>query len=70
LTIRAERKAEEGRTYLYNCRRHGQIERLVRLPEGLDATGNVQAQFTNGVLHISLPKAAEAKPRKIALQSR
>lgn len=68
LFVRAERKAEQGRAYLYNGRWFGQFERVINLPEAVN-TNDVEATFTNGVLCVRFPKAAEAKPRKISLNA-
>jgi len=68
LTIRGERKPAEGRAYLINGRSYGRFERVMTLPEPVDTEG-VQARLTNGVLSVTFPKSAEAKPRKIALQT-
>ena len=37
LTIRADRRPEEGRAYLYNSRAFGSFERAIVLPEAVDA---------------------------------
>lgn len=68
LFIRGERKPDEGRRYLFNGRPHGRFEKVVTLPEAVD-TEAVQADLTNGVLRIDLPKSPEAKPRKITLRT-
>jgi len=68
LTIRSERKPQEGRKYLYNGRSFGRFEQVVNLPEAIDAEA-VQARLKNGVLFIDLPKSPEAKPRKISVQA-
>jgi HSP20 family protein len=68
LTIRAERRAEEGRAYLYNGRSFGHFERTIVLPEEVD-TENVEATLSNGVLRIDLPKHPAARPRKITLKT-
>jgi HSP20 family protein len=68
LFIRGERKAEPGRQYLYNGRTWGRFERAITLPDEVD-TEAVQAELTQGVLRVSLPKRPEAKPRKITLKS-
>jgi HSP20 family protein len=69
LFIRGERKPEEGRRYLYNGRTYGRFERVINLPAAVNTDG-VQARLTNGVLCVNLPKSPEAKPRKIALETR
>ncbi len=69
LFIRGERKVEEGRQYLYNSRTRGRFERVISLPEEVDGE-NVQAELTDGVLRLALPRTPESKPRKIALKTR
>jgi HSP20 family protein len=68
LFIRGERKPEEGRQYLYNGRAWGRFERVITLPEAVDAD-NVQAELANGILRVALPKSPEAKPKKITLKT-
>ena len=45
-------------------RDHGSFSRSLRLPDRIN-NGKVQAHYKNGVLEIMVPRAAEAKPRKI-----
>jgi HSP20 family protein len=68
LYIRGERKVEEGRQYLYNGRTWGRFEQVITLPDEVDAAA-VQAELSQGVLRLTLPKSPEAKPRKIALRT-
>jgi HSP20 family protein len=68
LHIRGERKAEQGRRYLYNGRSWGRFERAITLPDEV-STGDVQAELSHGVLRLTLPKSPETKPRKITLRS-
>jgi HSP20 family protein len=68
LYLRYHRQPEEGRTYLHNSRTYGKVERVVALPEPVDA-GRIQATLEHGVLRLTLPKSAEALPRKITIQS-
>ena len=49
LFIRGERKPEEGRRYLYNGRSYGRFERVITLPEAVNAD-EVQATLNDGVL--------------------
>ena len=63
-----ERRVEEGRTYLYNGRSFGRFERVITLPEPVDADA-VQAKLANGVLLITCPKSPEARPKRITLQT-
>lgn len=67
LTIKGERKAEsEVKDEDYHrcevC--YGKFSRAVTLPSSVQA-GKVAATYDNGILEITLPKAAEAKPKKI-----
>ncbi|WP_422931778.1 Hsp20/alpha crystallin family protein [Singulisphaera sp. PoT] len=68
LFIRAERKPQEGRRYVYNGRSFGRFERAIALPEAVDAD-NVRATLKDGVLCIELAKRPESKPKKIAIQA-
>jgi HSP20 family protein len=70
LTIKGSRTAEElqeGQTLHRSERGFGQFSRTITLPFAVDAE-KVGATFKNGVLQISLPRAEEDKPRKIAVQ--
>jgi HSP20 family protein len=49
-------------------RRVGSFSRSLRLPERLDAE-KVDAQYRDGVLIVKLPKAPEARARKIAVEA-
>lgn len=51
-----------------NVRWFGQFERIVNLREAVN-TNDVEATLTNGVLSVTFPKAAEAKPKKISLKT-
>jgi len=68
LFIRGQRRPEQGRRYLYDARPYGRFEKVVTLPEAVNAD-EVRAALTNGVLRIDLPKSPEAKPRKITLRT-
>ncbi len=68
LFIRGERKPQEGRRYLYNGRSYGRFERVITLPEAVQAD-DVQATLKDGILSLTLLKSPEAKPKKITLQA-
>lgn len=69
LTLKGERKASFApRTYQRQERGVGRFARELELPYAIE-DGGVQAQLSHGVLTVTLPKAAEARPRKIAVQS-
>jgi len=46
----------------------GGFERSLRLPEFVDAD-KISADFTNGLLTITVPKAQAAQPRKIEIKT-
>jgi HSP20 family protein len=49
-------------------RRFGRYHRAVRLPDRVDGNG-VSATYGDGVLTIQVPKAEDAKPRRIAIEN-
>ena len=73
LTIRGTKPASfdvaaEGELRMFAAERvHGSFERSVRLPEFVDAD-NIEANFTNGLLTVTVPKAQAAQPRKITIR--
>jgi len=69
LTIRGERKTGneiKEENYHRVERRYGAFERTVSLPAQVDSDG-IQADYSNGVLEVRVPKAEQAKPRKIKI---
>jgi len=72
LTIQAQRSTDttEGdeKTWLRRERSTGQFSRTVRLPVSVNSE-EVCAKLADGVLTITLPKAAEAKARKITVKT-
>jgi HSP20 family protein len=67
LTISGERKSESEQREGETVRRErfvGQFSRTVTLPAPVKGDA-VTATYTDGVLTITLPKAEEARPRKI-----
>jgi HSP20 family protein len=68
LTIKAEKRDQEGRNYLHMNRRFGKFEHAITLPDQVDSE-KVDASLADGVLRVVLPKVAQALPRKIALKS-
>ena len=67
LTIEGERKfeSEVSRDQYHRLERgFGSFRRSFTLPTTIDAS-NVQASYVDGVLTITLPQRAEAKPRQI-----
>ena len=70
LTISAERRAAygEGDNVLTQERFDGVISRRLRVPEWVD-TDSVCADYTDGVLTVTLPLAEKAKPRRIEVSA-
>ena len=69
LTIRAERKDEQerrDRNYLLREQRVGVVSRTITLPGRVDVD-KVRAHHEYGELVLTLPKAAESKPRRIPI---
>jgi HSP20 family protein len=69
LTIGAERRPEyeQGQNVLVAERPQVRFTRQLQLGENLD-TQNVQARYANGVLHLTIPVAEAAQPRRIEVQ--
>jgi HSP20 family molecular chaperone IbpA len=58
----------EGYTLAFAEYESGDFERSFRLTDKIDRDG-IEAIFRDGVLHLTLPKAAEEQARKIVVQS-
>jgi len=71
VTIRGERKAEEGvpeERYHRRERQLGSFSRTMGLGERLDAE-HTRATYSSGILRLQLARAPEAMPKKITIQS-
>ena len=70
VTVSGERKSlhREGVAYQRRERGIGKFSRSLRLPVAVDAD-RVEATLRDGVLTLTLPKSAAAKPRKIVVKS-
>ncbi|MEM7288029.1 MAG: Hsp20/alpha crystallin family protein [Actinomycetota bacterium] len=68
LTLTAERtfSPAEGAEVVRTERRHGSLTRSLVLAENLD-TEALSADYANGVLVVTIPVVAEAKPRRIEI---
>lgn len=69
LTISGERKSERESkdAGLYRSERYfGRFQRTVDLPAAV-ADDKVKAEYRDGVLSVTLPKAEEAKPKQISV---
>jgi HSP20 family protein len=72
LTIKGEKKSEtEVKEEDYYCCEHsyGNFYRSISLPSTVDAT-KIEANYEDGILEVSLPKAPEVKPKKIAISAK
>jgi len=72
LTIKGEKKTEsEVKEEDYYCceRSYGSFSRSIALPSNVDAK-KIEASYEDGVLEVSLPKAPEVKPKKIAVSAK
>lgn len=69
LTVRGERKFEqkvEEENYLRMERSYGTFSRSFSLPNSVD-TQAIKAEYTDGVLSVTLPKRAESKPKQVKI---
>lgn len=71
LTVSAERRSRRGDDWepLISERRHGTFRRELYLGQGLD-TSKVEADYTGGVLTLTIPVAETSKPRKVSVTSK
>jgi HSP20 family protein len=68
LTIRGELKNRpDGRDYFLRERTTGNFERILTINTPIEAN-KVEAEFENGVLTLTLPKAEANKPKQIAIK--
>jgi HSP20 family protein len=71
LIIKGERKAEKNlkhEDYIYHELAYGVFERRFSLPEGVKSD-RMKAKFSNGVLEVTVPVPAIAKPKKIEIET-
>jgi HSP20 family protein len=72
LTIRGEvkeEKDEKEKTYHLHERRYGSFSRSISLPSNV-STDKSDAEFENGILTLTLPKAEEAKAKTITVKAK
>jgi len=70
LTLRGERRIDKEvkrESYHRVERAYGSFSRSFTLPSMVD-TERIKAEFKDGVLHLTLPKKEEAKPRQISIK--
>jgi HSP20 family protein len=69
LSLRGERrfeKKDEQENYHFVERSYGSFYRSFALPKNVDGD-SIQAEYKDGVLHVTLPKRPEVKPKKISV---
>lgn len=72
LTLRGEFKQEneqKNATYHIREQRYGSFERSVMLPSDVQ-TDKAKADFENGILTVTLPKAESVKPKTINIKAK
>jgi HSP20 family protein len=72
LTLRGEFKQENEQkdtTYHIREQRYGSFERSIMLPSDVQ-TDKAKADFENGILTITLPKAESVKPKTISIKAK
>ena len=72
LTIKGETRTDaeiKEENYLYRERRYGSFCRALSIPAPV-VTNKAEAEFENGVLTLTLPKAEEVKPRTIKVKAK
>ena len=72
LTLRGEFKSNEddaGANYHLREQRYGVFERSLRLPTDVEID-KAKAEFENGILTITLPKAEAVKPKMISIKAK
>ena len=70
LTLRGERKREtevKEKDFYRTERRYGAFSRSFTLPGSVDAD-KIEADFSGGVLKVTLPKREESKPKQIKVK--
>lgn len=71
LTISAERKDDreaQGRRWHRVEHRYGRFTRTIQLPQDANDQA-IEAVYRQGILHVTVPKAAESKPTRIQVRT-
>jgi HSP20 family protein len=72
LTIKGETRVDEEieeENYVYRERSYGAFSRSLNIPVAIKA-GEAEAEFEDGVLTLTLPKAEEVKPKAIKVKAK
>jgi len=65
---RSGESEEKGKTWHRIERFHGEFRRAIRLGDDVDPE-NVEAEYKDGVLHVTVPKTEKARSKKISIKS-
>jgi len=65
---RKQEKEEKGKTFHRIEQQHGQFRRIIPLDLPVDAD-KVEAEYKDGVLHVTVPKSETAKPKRIEVKA-
>ena len=71
LKVSGERKStreHDDKTHVYTEKSYGKFTRAYKIPNVVD-TRAIEANFQDGVLHVTLPKSESAQPRRIEVKS-
>jgi HSP20 family protein len=71
LTVKGEKhqhREEKEKNYYLTERSYGSFQRSFMLPPDIDQS-KISAEFSNGVLTVTMPKAAQAKPKTIEVKA-
>lgn len=68
ISAKAEASAPEGYRRIYGAELAREYHRVFHLSEAIDRDA-IRASMKNGVLRLTLPKASEALPRRIAVRA-
>ena len=71
VTIQGEftNERDENANYILQERPSGKFHKVIRLPEEVDA-GKAEANLTDGVFTLFIPKAEEARPKVIKINAK
>ncbi len=64
---RKEEKEEKGKTFHRVERVHGEFQRVIPMPGTVNEAA-IEAEYRDGVLHVTLPKTMETKPKTITVK--
>jgi HSP20 family protein len=66
--FRTQEETDEDNIHIRE-RYYGKFQRMIALPSDVQ-TDNINAEFEDGILTLSLPKTEEAQPKRIEVRSR